>query len=313
MGEYPHSRLYRLARTMPDVRRRHSLSLFPDRTCARLSRRLALPVLPLRPRARPLRVVYGTLHRRPRRLLLARYSQPDHPPPPSHPQRRHLACGRCGEGDAAAHGSSVRTIHRARRRGLRALSTSARALVFILTMGDGIFITLEGVEGSGKTTQAALVADALRKEGRRVTLTHEPGGTRAGEAIRAIFLDPAVSLDVAAELLLVLADRAQHVRQKLTPALAARATVISDRYSDSTTAYQGYGRGFNLKLLSELNRLARDAMAPDLTIVLDCPVETGLQRTQQRAQGTTRRPDRFEAEDNDFPITVRHGFLSLLS
>ena len=87
-------------------------------------------------------------------------------------------------------------------------------------MSNGFFITLEGVEGSGKTTQAALVADALRAAGHRVTVTREPGGTRAGEAIRAIFLDPAVSLHAAAELLLVLADRAQHVREKLKPALA---------------------------------------------------------------------------------------------
>ena len=88
-------------------------------------------------------------------------------------------------------------------------------------MADGIFITLEGVEGSGKTTQAAILADELRRRGLRVTLTREPGGTRAGEAIRAIFLDPAVSLGVASELLLVLADRAQHVREKLRPALDA--------------------------------------------------------------------------------------------
>jgi dTMP kinase len=178
-------------------------------------------------------------------------------------------------------------------------------------MGDGIFITLEGVEGSGKTTQAALVADALRKEGCRVTLTHEPGGTRAGEAIRAIFLDPAVSLDVAAELLLVLADRAQHVREKLKPALAAGEIVISDRYSDSTVAYQGYGRGFDLKLLGELNRLASDGIRPDLTIVLDCPVETGLERTRARVHGGVRAPDRFEGEQVEFHRRVREGFLEI--
>jgi dTMP kinase len=178
-------------------------------------------------------------------------------------------------------------------------------------MGDGIFITLEGVEGSGKTTQAALVADALRKEGRRVTLTHEPGGTRAGEAIRTIFLDPAVSLDVAAELLLVLADRAQHVREKLKPALAAGEIVISDRYSDSTVAYQGYGRGFDLKLLDELNRLASDGIRPDLTIVLDCPVETGLERTRARVRGGVRAPDRFEGEQVEFHRRVRAGFLEI--
>src|SRR5712664_2974898 len=127
-------------------------------------------------------------------------------------------------------------------------------------MATGIFITLEGVEGSGKTTKAASLGDWLRKDGRRVIVTHEPGGTRAGETIRAIFLDPAVSLGVAAELLLVLADRAQHVREKLSPALANGDVVISDRYSDSTTAYQGYGRGFDLKLLAELNRLASDGV-----------------------------------------------------
>jgi len=178
-------------------------------------------------------------------------------------------------------------------------------------MGKGFFITLEGVEGSGKTTQAALVADALRAAGHRVTVTHEPGGTRAGEAIRAIFLDPAVSLHVAAELLLVLADRAQHVREKLQPALAAGEIVISDRYSDSTVAYQGYGRGFDLKLLDELNGLASDGTRPDLTIVLDLPVETGLARTRARVRGSVRGPDRFEGEQVEFHRRVREGFLAI--
>src|SRR5258708_9342652 len=153
-------------------------------------------------------------------------------------------------------------------------------------MASGLFITLEGVEGSGKTTQAAILGDWLRKDGRGVTVTHEPGGTRAGETIRAIFLDPAVSLDVAAELLLVLADRAQHVREKLRPAIAAGEIVISDRYSDSTTAYQGYGRGFDLKLLADLNRLATDPVSPYLTILLDLPSYTGLQPTPARPHGT---------------------------
>lgn len=178
-------------------------------------------------------------------------------------------------------------------------------------MDRGLFITLEGVEGSGKTTQTAIVAGALRAAGFSVTVTHEPGGTRAGEAIRAIFLDPAVSLNVASELLLVLADRAQHVREKLAPALARGEIVISDRYSDSTVAYQGYGRGFDLKLLGELNRLASDGMKPDLTIVLDCPVETGLDRTRRRARGDVRRPDRFEGEEVDFHRRVRDGFLAI--
>src|ERR1700687_6031762 len=178
-------------------------------------------------------------------------------------------------------------------------------------MANGLFITLEGVEGSGKTTQAAILGDWLRKDGRRVTVTHEPGGTRAGETIRAIFLAPAVSLDVAAELLLVLADRAQHVREKLRPAIAAGEIVISDRYSDSTTAYQGYGRGFDLKLLGDLNRLASDAVFPHLTIVLDCPVEIGLVRTRARARGDVRGYERFEGEQVDFHRGVRGGFLAI--
>jgi dTMP kinase len=176
---------------------------------------------------------------------------------------------------------------------------------------QGVFITLEGVEGSGKTTQAALLAGALRAQGRGVAVTHEPGGTRAGEAIRAIFLDPAVSLHVAAELLLVLADRAQHVREKLRPTLAAGEMVISDRYSDSTVAYQGFGRGFDLKLLDDLNRLASDGMRPDLTVVLDCPVETGLARTRARVRGDVRLPDRFEGEQVEFHRRVRDGFLTI--
>jgi dTMP kinase len=180
-------------------------------------------------------------------------------------------------------------------------------------MGKGFFITLEGVEGSGKTTQTALVADALRAAGNRVTVTREPGGTRAGEAIRAIFLDPAVSLHAAAELLLVLADRAQHVREKLKPALAAGEIILSDRYSDSTVAYQGYGRGLDLKLLDELNRLAGDGTRPDLTIVLDLAVETGLERTRARVRGDVRGPDRFEGEHVEFHRRVREGFLRIAS
>jgi len=178
-------------------------------------------------------------------------------------------------------------------------------------MSNGLFITLEGVEGSEKTSHAARLADSLRARGRTVLLTHEPGGTRAGEAIRAIFLDPAVSLQVAAELLLVLADRAQHVVEKLKPALARGEIVISDRYADSTTAYQGYGRGFDLKLLGELNRLASDNLTPDLTVLLDCPVETGLARTRERTSSDLRGPDRFEGADLDFHRRVRAGFRTL--
>lgn len=178
-------------------------------------------------------------------------------------------------------------------------------------MSNGLFITLEGIEGSGKTSHAARLAERLRAQGRGVLVTHEPGGTRAGQAIRAIFLDPAVSLQVATELLLVLADRAQHVAETLKPALARGEIVISDRYADSTTAYQGYGRGFDLKLLGDLNRLAANNLAPDLTILLDCPVETGLARTRLRTNAGDRGPDRFEGADLDFHRRVRNGFLTL--
>jgi dTMP kinase len=109
----------------------------------------------------------------------------------------------------------------------------------------------------------------------------------------------------------VLADRAQHVREKLRPALASGEIVISDRYSDSTTAYQGYARGVDLKVLGELNRLATDNVTPDLTIVLDLKVETGLERTRARAKGTGRGSDRFEGERAEFHRKVRDGFLAI--
>jgi dTMP kinase len=141
-------------------------------------------------------------------------------------------------------------------------------------------------------------------------VTREPGGTRAGEAIRSIFLEADIALAPAAELLLVLADRAQHVREKLRPAVAAGEIVISDRYSDSTLAYQGFGRGFDLKLVRDLNQLASEAMKPDLTFVLDCPVELGLARTRARPK-TAGTPDRFEGEQLAFHRRVREGFLTV--
>ena len=180
-------------------------------------------------------------------------------------------------------------------------------------MTRGWFITLEGIEGSGKTTQAAILADALRLRGNQVMVTREPGGTHAGEFIRAIFLDSSISLEVTAELLLVLADRAQHVRERLQPALEAGQIVISDRYSDSTIAYQGYGRGLDLNRVRELNRLACDGITPDLTIVLDCAPETGLARTRARAESAARPRDRFEAEQIEFHRRVCEGFRVIAS
>lgn len=178
-------------------------------------------------------------------------------------------------------------------------------------MARGWFVTLEGIEGSGKSTQAAILAQSLRARGHNIIVTREPGGTRAGEFIRSIFLDSEVSLQSAAELLLVLADRAQHVNEKLRVALENGHIVISDRYSDSTIAYQGYGRGLDLKLVRELNRFASSGLTPDLTIVLDCPPEIGLERTKQRAELASRAHDRFEAEQLEFHRRVRDGFRTI--
>lgn len=172
-------------------------------------------------------------------------------------------------------------------------------------MASGVFITFEGIEGAGKSSHAARLADHLRAQGRRVLVTREPGGTRVGELVRGIFLDPAVSLEATAELLLALADRAQHVAETLKPALAEGQVVICDRFSDSTTAYQGHGRGFDLELIAQLNELASGGLVPDLTILLDCPVESGLARTRARGGGA---PDRFEAADGGFHLRVREGF-----
>ena len=177
-------------------------------------------------------------------------------------------------------------------------------------MAAGIFITLEGVEGSGKTTQAAILADELRRRGRHVTLTHEPGGTRAGEAIRAIFLDPAVSLALPPSFCWCWPTARSTCVKNCAP-LWSGEIVISDRYSDSTTAYQGHGRGFDLKLVDELNRLASDGIRPALTIVLDCPVEIGLVRTRARARGDVRGYDRFEGEQVEFHRRVREGFMTI--
>ena len=178
-------------------------------------------------------------------------------------------------------------------------------------MGRGGFVTIEGVEGSGKSMQASILAEALRARGDHVIVTREPGGTRAGEFIRTIFLDSRISLEPTAELLLVLADRAQHVQEKLRAALKNDEIVISDRYSDSTIAYQGYGRGLDLKLVDQLNRFASSGVTPDLTIVLDCPPEVGLARTKLRAESAARAHDRFEGEELQFHRRVRDGFRTI--
>ena len=172
----------------------------------------------------------------------------------------------------------------------------------------GFFITFEGIEGSGKSTQARRLAEHLRSEGFEVVQTREPGGTEITAQIRALLADPASKLDPTAELMLFLADRAQHVATVIRPALAAGKVVVCDRYCDSTLAYQGYGRGHDLAWLEELNRRASHGVTPDLTLWIDCPVEVGLGRAQRRAGGPG---DRFEIEPLAFHARIRAGFTEL--
>lgn len=174
----------------------------------------------------------------------------------------------------------------------------------------GFFLTFEGVEGGGKTTQARLLAEALRKRGHTVLVTREPGGTEVGKVLRRLVLESAgVPLAAEAELLLLLADRAQHVWDVILPGLRDNAVVISDRFSDSTLAYQGYGRGIPLDLLHRLNSFASQACLPDCTVLLDVSVEVGLRRASQ-SRGASEA-DRFEAQTHDFHHRVRQGFLAV--
>ncbi|SLM50260.1 thymidylate kinase [Nitrospira japonica] len=173
----------------------------------------------------------------------------------------------------------------------------------------GLFITLEGPEGSGKTTQIRYLATALRKAGCRVVTTREPGGTPIAEAIRTVLLlskrkEP---ISVQAEALLILAARSQHVTQVIKPALKRGAVVLCDRFSDSTMAYQGFGRGLDREWLAQANAVAADGLQPDLTILLDLPVAIGLAR-RRAARGQQNRLDR---ETTRFHRRVRRGFLAL--
>ncbi|MFN2375585.1 MAG: dTMP kinase [Candidatus Binatia bacterium] len=171
-----------------------------------------------------------------------------------------------------------------------------------------LFVTFEGIEGCGKSTQSRYVAAALREQGHEVVLTREPGGTDITAEIRRLLADPASKLDPTAELMLFLADRAQHVATVIRPALAEGKIVLCDRYCDSTLAYQGYGRGHDLAWLEELNRRASHGVVPNLTLWIDCAVETGLGRAKHRDGGPG---DRFESEPLAFHSRIRGGFAEL--
>lgn len=180
-------------------------------------------------------------------------------------------------------------------------------------MTNGKFITFEGPEGSGKSTHILLLAAYLREQGIEVVVTREPGGTPTGEAIRDL-LQHGGSGEAPvprAEVLLFLASRAQHVERCIRPALDSGSWVLCDRFDDSTLAYQGYGRGFDIGKLREMNHFATHGLKPDLTLLLDVLPEISRARLLARQVQTSAAPDRIERETEAFHIRLRNGFLEL--
>ncbi len=180
---------------------------------------------------------------------------------------------------------------------------------------------MEGPEGAGKTTQARLLADYLRGRGREVVSIREPGGTTVGEAIRTVLLDPGHDMDVGAEMLLFAAARAQLVARVIAPALRAGSDVVADRYVDASLAYQGVGRGLGIDVVRSVNAVATGGLLPDVTLLLDIDVVTGLERARgetrvraaagKEAAGGRGAGDRMEDEVVAFHGRVREGFLLL--
>lgn len=174
----------------------------------------------------------------------------------------------------------------------------------------GIFITFEGIDGSGKSTQMRLLAEVLRQQGVEVLTTREPGGTPLGKRLRAALLDVDEHVDPLAELLVFAADRAQHVRTVLRPAIDQGQAVFSDRYADATVAYQGAGRGFDKKLIDEIVSLATDGLKPDLTLLFDLPVGECIARTRRRHENKNTG-DRLDSEGIEFHTRVRDAYLRI--
>lgn len=174
----------------------------------------------------------------------------------------------------------------------------------------GLFITLEGIDGSGKSTQRELLAGELRRRGLDVVATREPGGTAIGEGIRHLMVSDATShIAPTTELLLYVAARAQHVAELIRPALDRGSFVISDRYTDSTIAFQGYGRGLDLKMIEELNEFATDGLKPDLTIVFDLDPEAA--RTRQGSRPIGGLLGAFDEQHSEFHERMRAGYLKM--
>ncbi len=169
-----------------------------------------------------------------------------------------------------------------------------------------MLVTFEGIEAAGKSTLIAALNEELTTRGTVVLVTREPGGTPLGDALRGVFLDPALAVDPIAEVMLLNASRAQLVADVIAPALKARSVVLCDRFFDATVAYQGYGRGLNVDSLLEICLVATHRIAPDLTFLIDLPVEVSQARV--RARGGA---DRLELESTGFHLRVREGYLAL--
>ena len=177
-------------------------------------------------------------------------------------------------------------------------------------MTEGFFITFEGIEGSGKTTQINLLAEFLKNKGYDVLVSREPGGTPLGEKIRHLLLDPQYeSMDYRTEILLYAADRAQHVKEKIKPAIEQGKIVISDRFADSNLAYQAAGRGLDYEIVYQINDWVIDSTWPDLTFILDIDIKEGLKRA--RAQSLDAEGDRLEREVDEFHQRVREAYLEM--
>lgn len=176
-----------------------------------------------------------------------------------------------------------------------------------------MFITFEGIEGCGKTTQIKRLEQRLNRHDISVVRTHEPGGTRIGKHIRQILLDSRhEAISPLAELILYAADRAQHIEEVIKPALSKKQWVLCDRFVDATVAYQGFARGLEMKLIHVLNEKATQGIRPDMTFLLDCPVEIGLERARRRNKDLDQEDqDRFEREKLDFHRAVQRGYLEL--
>jgi len=181
-------------------------------------------------------------------------------------------------------------------------------------MKQGRFVSFEGIEGCGKTTQIALLSEYLKKQAVAHTITREPGGTAVGEGIRKILLtSETIHLTAASELLLFYASRSQNIQEKIKPALDRNEMVICDRYYHASMAYQGYGRGIPLDFIHKITNLVCDRYRPDMTFLLDIEPEVGLQRARARNHARPENEGRFEGEDLDFYNKVRDGYLELAS